>query len=81
LTQDYTVLPGVLSISKVEELREVVDALVIGQDCVLSSLNSFPGSVVVTNARVLHGASIIRDGRRRRVIHGYYTKRGSAVAE
>jgi ectoine hydroxylase-related dioxygenase (phytanoyl-CoA dioxygenase family) len=34
------------------------------------------GSVVVTNAHVLHGASINRDGRRRRVIHGYFTRRG-----
>jgi len=34
------------------------------------------GSVVVTNAHVLHGASMNRDGRRRRVIHGYFTKRG-----
>jgi ectoine hydroxylase-related dioxygenase (phytanoyl-CoA dioxygenase family) len=34
------------------------------------------GSVVVTNAHVLHGASLNRDGRRRRVIHGYFTRRG-----
>jgi len=34
------------------------------------------GSVVVTNAHVLHGASVNRDGRRRRVIHGYFTRRG-----
>jgi ectoine hydroxylase-related dioxygenase (phytanoyl-CoA dioxygenase family) len=205
-TLGYTILPGVLSTSKVKELREVIDALyrlhdpgidfeglniangrpdgrpldngavgrdynfatclltkhsciwpivgrepvislvrsVIGPDCVLSSLNSLeplpgrghqplhrdegpvgaegfvtansiwvldpmdvgngatrlipgthntgeladdtdarliyvqaaPGSVVVTNAHVLHGASNNRDGRRRRVIHGYFTKRG-----
>lgn len=34
------------------------------------------GSVVVINAHVLHGASMNHDGRRRRVIHGYFTKRG-----
>jgi ectoine hydroxylase-related dioxygenase (phytanoyl-CoA dioxygenase family) len=34
------------------------------------------GSVIVTNAHVLHAASINRDGRRRRVIHGYFTRRG-----
>lgn len=34
------------------------------------------GSVVVTNAHLLHGASVNRDGRRRRVIHGYFTRRG-----
>ena len=27
LTQGYTILPGILSISEVKELREVVDAL------------------------------------------------------
>jgi len=32
--------------------------------------------VVVTNAHVLHGASVNRDGRRRRVIHAYFTRRG-----
>jgi ectoine hydroxylase-related dioxygenase (phytanoyl-CoA dioxygenase family) len=37
------------------------------------------GSVVVTNAHVLHGASKNRDGRRRRVIHGYFTRRGRKV--
>jgi ectoine hydroxylase-related dioxygenase (phytanoyl-CoA dioxygenase family) len=37
------------------------------------------GSVVVTNAHVLHGASRNLDGRRRRVIHGYFTKRGRQV--
>jgi ectoine hydroxylase-related dioxygenase (phytanoyl-CoA dioxygenase family) len=34
------------------------------------------GSVVVTNAHMLHGASVNRDGRRRRVIHAYFTRRG-----
>lgn len=38
-----------------------------------------PGSVVVTNAHVLHAASENRDGRRRRVVHAYYTRRGRAV--
>lgn len=38
-----------------------------------------PGSVVVTNAHVLHAASINRDGRRRRVVHGYYTRRGRTI--
>jgi ectoine hydroxylase-related dioxygenase (phytanoyl-CoA dioxygenase family) len=37
------------------------------------------GSVVVTNAHMLHGASMNRDGRRRRVIHGYFTRRGRQV--
>ena len=210
LTQGYTILPDVLSLSEVKELREVVDALyrlhdpsidfqglniaegrpdgrtpqngtvgrdynfasclltkhssiwpildrepvislvrsVIGPDCVLSSLNSLeplqghghqplhrdegpvglegfvtansiwvldpmdvgngatrlipgthrtaevsndtdtrltyaaaaPGSVIVINAHVLHGASINRDGRRRRVIHAYFTKRGRGLS-
>lgn len=34
------------------------------------------GGVIVTNAHVLHGASINRDGRRRHVIHAYFTRRG-----
>src|SRR5579871_393217 len=38
-----------------------------------------PGSVIVTNAHVLHGASINKDGRRRRVIHAYFTRRGRRV--
>ncbi|HEX4267942.1 MAG TPA: phytanoyl-CoA dioxygenase family protein [Steroidobacteraceae bacterium] len=42
----------------------------------LTYANAAAGSVVVTNAHVLHGASINRDGRRRRVIHGYFTRRG-----
>ncbi len=37
------------------------------------------GSVVVTNAHVLHAASLNRDGRRRRVIHAYFTRRGRSV--
>jgi ectoine hydroxylase-related dioxygenase (phytanoyl-CoA dioxygenase family) len=37
------------------------------------------GSVIITNAHVLHGASTNRDGRRRRVIHGYFTRRGRKV--
>jgi ectoine hydroxylase-related dioxygenase (phytanoyl-CoA dioxygenase family) len=45
-------------------------------DTRLIYLQAAPGSVVVTNAHVLHGASINRDGRRRRVIHGYFTRRG-----
>jgi ectoine hydroxylase-related dioxygenase (phytanoyl-CoA dioxygenase family) len=35
-----------------------------------------PGSVVVTNAHVLHAASANPSGRRRRVMHGYFTRRG-----
>ncbi|MCC7264878.1 MAG: phytanoyl-CoA dioxygenase family protein [Candidatus Latescibacteria bacterium] len=35
-----------------------------------------PGSVVVTSAHVLHAASANHSGRRRRVIHGYFTRRG-----
>jgi ectoine hydroxylase-related dioxygenase (phytanoyl-CoA dioxygenase family) len=45
-------------------------------DTRLTYASAAAGSVVVTNAHVLHGASINRDGRRRRVIHGYFTKRG-----
>jgi ectoine hydroxylase-related dioxygenase (phytanoyl-CoA dioxygenase family) len=45
-------------------------------DTRLTYAETAPGSVVVINAHVLHGASINRDGRRRRVIHGYFTKRG-----
>jgi ectoine hydroxylase-related dioxygenase (phytanoyl-CoA dioxygenase family) len=33
------------------------------------------GSVVVTNAHILHGASANHSGRRRRVLHGYFTRR------
>jgi ectoine hydroxylase-related dioxygenase (phytanoyl-CoA dioxygenase family) len=42
----------------------------------LTYAEAAPGSVVVVNSHVLHGASINRDGRRRRVIHGYFTRRG-----
>ncbi|MBM3277603.1 MAG: phytanoyl-CoA dioxygenase family protein [Candidatus Handelsmanbacteria bacterium] len=35
-----------------------------------------PGSVVVTNAHILHAASANPSGRRRRVMHGYFTRRG-----
>ncbi len=35
-----------------------------------------PGSVVVTSAHVLHAASANHSGRRRRVMHGYFTRRG-----
>ena len=34
------------------------------------------GSVVITNAHILHGASANPSGRRRRVMHGYFTRRG-----
>ena len=34
------------------------------------------GSVIVTNAHILHGASANPSGRRRRVMHGYFTRRG-----
>ena len=34
------------------------------------------GDVIVTNAHVLHGASANPSGRRRRVMHGYFTKNG-----
>lgn len=34
------------------------------------------GSVIVMNAHMLHGASLNHDGRRRRVIHVYYTRQG-----
>jgi len=45
-------------------------------DARLTYAEAAPGSVIVTNAHVLHGASMNRDGRRRRVIHAYYTRRG-----
>jgi len=45
-------------------------------DARLIYMQAAPGSVVVTNAHVLHGASMNRDGRRRRVIHAYFTRRG-----
>jgi ectoine hydroxylase-related dioxygenase (phytanoyl-CoA dioxygenase family) len=35
------------------------------------------GSVVVINAHLLHGASANMSGRRRRIMHGFYTKRGN----
>lgn len=38
-----------------------------------------PGDVIVTNAHVLHAASRNNDGRRRRVLHAYYTQRGRVV--
>jgi ectoine hydroxylase-related dioxygenase (phytanoyl-CoA dioxygenase family) len=34
------------------------------------------GSVVVTNGHILHAASANPSGRRRRVLHGYFTRRG-----
>ena len=34
------------------------------------------GSVIITNAHILHGASANPSGRRRRVMHGYFTRRG-----
>ena len=34
------------------------------------------GSVVITNAHILHGASANPSGHRRRVMHGYFTRRG-----
>jgi ectoine hydroxylase-related dioxygenase (phytanoyl-CoA dioxygenase family) len=37
------------------------------------------GSVIVMNAHMLHGASTNRDGRRRRVVHVYFTRRGRPV--
>jgi ectoine hydroxylase-related dioxygenase (phytanoyl-CoA dioxygenase family) len=51
------------------ELSDDTDARLIYADAAA-------GSVVVANAHVLHGASMNRDGRRRRVIHGYFTRRG-----
>src|SRR5580700_2119531 len=45
-------------------------------DTRLTYAEAAPGSVIVLNSHMLHGASINRDGRRRRVIHGYFTKRG-----
>ncbi len=45
-------------------------------DTRLTYASAAAGSVVVTNAHVLHGASINRDGRRRRLIHAYFTRRG-----
>jgi len=37
------------------------------------------GSVIVMNAHVLHGASLNRDGRRRRVVHAFYTERNRST--
>ena len=34
------------------------------------------GSVIITNAHILHGASANPAGRRRRVMHGYFTQSG-----
>ena len=34
------------------------------------------GSVIVINAHILHGASANPSGHRRRVMHGYFTRRG-----
>ena len=34
------------------------------------------GSVIITNAHILHAASANPSGRRRRVMHGYFTRRG-----
>ena len=34
------------------------------------------GSVIITNAHILHGASANPSGRRRRVMHGYFTLSG-----
>ena len=34
------------------------------------------GSVIITNAHILHGASANPSGRRRRVMHGYFTQSG-----
>jgi ectoine hydroxylase-related dioxygenase (phytanoyl-CoA dioxygenase family) len=52
------------------------DELAADDDPRLTYASAAAGSVIVTNAHVLHGASTNRDGRRRRVIHGYFTRRG-----
>lgn len=49
------------------------------QDIRLRYAEAPAGSVIVMNAHVLHGASTNVDGRRRRVIHGYFTRRGRQV--
>lgn len=49
------------------------------QDSRLMYSDAPAGSVIVMNAHVLHGASTNHDGRRRRVIHGYFTRRGRKV--
>ena len=36
-----------------------------------------PGTVVVINASLLHGASANHSGRRRRVLHGYFVRKGA----
>jgi ectoine hydroxylase-related dioxygenase (phytanoyl-CoA dioxygenase family) len=36
-----------------------------------------PGTVVVINASLLHGASTNHSGRRRRVLHGYFVRKGA----
>jgi ectoine hydroxylase-related dioxygenase (phytanoyl-CoA dioxygenase family) len=57
----------------------LTDELSDDQDPRLIYARAAAGSVVVTNAHVLHGASTNRDGRRRRVIHAYFTRRGRNV--
>ncbi len=36
-----------------------------------------PGTVVIINASLLHGASANHSGRRRRVLHGYFVRKGA----
>lgn len=51
------------------------DELAGDDDPRISYAEALAGSVIVMNAHVLHGASLNHDGRRRRVVHVFYTER------
>lgn len=51
------------------------DELADDEDPRITYAEAPAGSVIVMNAHVLHGASLNRDGRRRRVVHVFYTQR------
>ena len=52
------------------------DELAEADDPRIRYLEAPAGSVVVMNAHTLHGASTNLDGRRRRIVHVYFTRRG-----
>lgn len=55
------------------------DELVPDDDPRIRHADARAGDVMVMNAHTLHGASVNHDGRRRRVAHVYFTKRGRPV--
>jgi len=57
-----------------EPVISLVKSLMADPRLTYASVRS--GSVIVMNAHMLHGASLNHDGRRRRVIHVYYTRQG-----